>query len=157
MLGMQLTGQRPLGRTGQYVSNQSLTLAVPGGEQLSLPVVGPLCRQAQLLLAVQELAMLGLQDGQRAVITPQGPRGKLELAVQVTALKPQLLLSPEATLRYGTSDGGYLNLQTFTRTPCLLRRVQVRVCEQVQPVALLTGMEAAECGLQPGDLGRIVL
>lgn len=154
LLGTRLTGQRPLGHTGYYVSNQRLTLTIPGG-QLPLAVVGPLCREAALALPEDVLTALKPEAGE-APVTLTGPRGQLTLTATVRPLFPAVLLPPEAARRFGVPDGQQALLQIPASPPTTLPRVAVIVREQARPVAFLPSGEWEKLGLHPGDLGRVV-
>ena len=95
-----------------------------------------------------------------AWLVPQGlarSAGQVKLSQGVIAAQRHIHLPPEAAARFGVGDKQVVNLQTFTSRPAVFEDVVVRVSGDFAPAVHLDYDEANACGLQKGDLGRILL
>ena len=164
LFGHPLTPKRPLSQPGQFLANERLTVTGPKGSFQNVAVLGPERHDAQVEVSLTDARVLGLTPPVRqsgdveaspgAILT--GPKGTLELARGVIVAQRHIHLTPEAAARFGVEDKQRVTLQVYTSRPALLQEVTVRVRPDFAPAVHLDYDEANACGLQPGDLGRIL-
>ena len=74
----------------------------------------------------------------------------------VIVAQRHLHLTPEDALRFSVEDRQVVRLQVYTQRPLIFQDVLVRVRPDFATRAHLDFDEANACGLQPGDVGRIL-
>ena len=108
--------------------------------------------------------MLGLQPPIRESGQVQGSpgavikseTGQITIDAGVIIAQRHLHLTPEDAARFAVEDRQVVRLQVFTQRPLIFQDVLVRVRPDFATRAHLDFDEANACGLQPGDLGRIL-
>lgn len=164
LFGHPLTPKRPLSQPGQFLANERLTLRTEKGEFTNVAVLGPERQEAQAEISLTDARVLGLKppvnlsgdvSGSPGAILA-GPKGSVLLTKGVIAARRHIHLSPQEAARFGVADGQTVRLQTFTARPVTFEAVTVRVSPKFQGAAHLDIDEANACGLEAGDLGRIL-
>ena len=164
LFGQALIPERPLSQPGQYLAKQRLSVIGPKGRFDAVAVLGPARKEAQVELSMTDQRVLGLKapirlsgqtEGSPGIVL-EGPKGKITLQKGVIIAQRHLHLTPEAATLFGVKDKQVVQLQTFTSRPTLFQDVVVRVSPDFSTTAHLDYDEANACGLEAGDLGRIV-
>lgn len=164
LFGHRLRQKRPLSQPGQFLSQERVTVAGPKGSFHNVAVLGPERKEGQVELSLTDCRSLGLDAPVRLsgdiANTPGidllGPGGKIHLDRGVIVAKRHIHLDPRSARRFSVRDGETVKLRTFTRRPCILEDVAVRVSPDFAPYVHLDYDEANACGWAPGDLGRIL-
>lgn len=164
LFGHDLTPKRPLSQPGQFLAQERLTVVGPKGELRNVAVLGPARKEAQVEVSMTDARALGLQPPIRESGKVAGSPGavlrsdKAELAIDsgVIIAQRHLHLTPEDAARFAVADRQVVRLQVFTNRPLIFQDVLVRVSPDFATRAHLDFDEANACGLQPGDLGRIL-
>ncbi len=165
LFGHALTPERSLSQPGQYLAKERVTVVGPKGEFRNVAVLGPERQEAQVEISLTDGKNLGIAPPIRASgdvqdspgIMLQGSRGTVELQRGVIAAQRHIHMTPEDASRMGVQDKQTVRLQVFTRRPLIFDQVQIRVSDQFATFVHLDYDEANACGLQKGDLGRILL
>lgn len=165
LFGTELTALRPLSQPGQYLSNQRVALVGPKGRLENVAVLGPVRTEAQVELSITDSRHLGMMPPLRLSghtentpgIRLEGSHGHLELKSGVIVAQRHLHLTPTDAARFRVQDGQSVQLQALTARPVCFQNVIVRVSDRFSTAAHLDFDEANACGLEKGDLGRIVL
>lgn len=164
LFGHDLTPERPLSQPGQFLARERVTVVGPKGEFRNVAVLGPARKEAQVEVSMTDARVLGLQPPIResgnvagspgAVIKSE--KGQITIESGVIIAQRHLHLTPEDAARFAVEDRQVVRLQVFTRRPLIFQDVLVRVRPDFATRAHLDFDEANACGLQPGDLGRIL-
>jgi propanediol utilization protein len=131
----------------------------------NVAVLGPARKEAQIELSLTDGRMLGItppirQSGDVAGspgIILEGSQGRIGVPCGVIAAQRHIHLTPESATLFGVQDKQIVRLQTYTSRPTIFQDVVVRVSPDFSPAVHLDFDEANACGMQPGDLGRILL
>jgi propanediol utilization protein len=89
-----------------------------------------------------------------AILT--GEAGTVALKQGVIAAQRHVHLTPDSAARFGVRDKQVVRLQTYSARPLVFEDVIVRVSSAFADRAHLDFDEANACGMNPGDLGRIL-
>ncbi len=164
LFGHGLTPQRPLSQPGQFLARERVTVRGPKGRFSNVAVLGPARQEGQVEISLTDGRALGITppirqsgdvaDSPGAVL--EGPAGTVTLPCGVIAAQRHLHLTPADAARFGVKDRQVVRLQTFTARPVIFEDVVVRVSDRFACRAHLDFDEANACGLEPGDLGRIL-
>ena len=164
LFGHGLTPKRELSQPGQYLANERVTVVGPKGELRNVAVLGPERREAQVEISLTDGRALGITPPVRlsgdvsgspgAVL--EGPKGRVELSTGVIAARRHIHMTPEAAARMGVRDRQTVRLKTFTARPLIFDDVTVRVSPDFANYVHLDYDEANACGMETGDLGRIL-
>lgn len=165
LFGRSLTQKRPLSQPGQFLANERLTVRGPKGEFQNVAVLGPERKEAQVEISLTDGKTLGIQPPVRLSgdvksspgVTLIGPAGQVQLQQGVIAAQRHIHMTPEKAAFLGVQDKQTVKLQTFTQRPAIFCDVTVRVSPDFETFAHLDYDEANACGLQKGDLGRVIL
>ena len=164
LFGHSLTQERPLSQPGQYLARERLTIRGPRGEFQKVAVLGPERSEAQVEISLTDARALGVRPPLRHSgntqgspgLTLVGTVGEITLEQGVIAALRHIHLDPTSAERFGVKDKQLVSLQACTDRPVCFQEVLVRVREDFAPAAHLDIDEANACGLQPGDLGRML-
>lgn len=164
LFGHDLTPERPLSQPGQFLARERVTVAGPKGEFRNVAVLGPARKEAQVEVSMTDARVLGLQPPIRESGQVQGSpgavikseTGQIIIDAGVIIAQRHLHLTPEDAARFAVEDRQVVRLQVFTQRPLIFQDVLVRVRPDFATRAHLDFDEANACGLQPGDLGRIL-
>lgn len=164
LFGHELTAKRPLSQPGQYLSGERVTLVGPKGELDRVAVLGPARKEAQVEISLTDGKTLGIVPPIRLSgkvegtpgITLRGPEGEIQLSQGVMAAQRHIHLHPKQAERFGVRDKQVVRLQTLTDRPVIFEDVVVRVNPEYEAAVHLDYDEANACGLNTGDLGRIL-
>ena len=164
LFGHDLTPLRPLSQPGQFLARERVTVVGPKGELRNVAVLGPARKEAQVEVSMTDARALGLQPPIResghvagspgAVL--KSDRAELTIDQGVIIAQRHLHLTPEDAAHFGVADRQVVRLQVFTERPLVFQDVLVRVRPDFATRAHLDFDEANACGLQSGDLGRIL-
>lgn len=164
LFGHSLTQKRPLSQPGQFLANERVTVKGPKGELHNVAVLGPERKEGQVEVSLTDGKTLGITPPVRlsgqvegtpgAVLT--GPMGQVRLRQGVIAARRHIHLPPDKAKLLGVEDKQVVKMQTFTSRPLIFDDVVVRVSEDFAAYAHLDYDEANSCGMQCGDLGRIL-
>ena len=164
LFGHPLTAKRALSQPGQYLANERLTVVGPKGELTHVAVLGPARKEAQVEISLTDGKTLGIVPPVRMSGDVQGspgaelvgPKGRVRLTQGVIAARRHIHMTPEDAARMGVGDKQVVKLKTFTDRPLEFGDVVVRVSPDFATSVHLDYDEANACGMQPGDLGRIL-
>ena len=164
LFGHELTQKRPLSQPGQYLSGERVTVVGPKGELANVAVLGPARKEAQVEISLTDGKLLGITPPVRLSgqvegtpgVTLRGPAGELTLSRGVLAARRHIHLHPDQASRFGVTDKQVVRLQTLTDRPVVFEDVVVRVSPEFEAAVHLDYDEANACGLNKGDLGRIL-
>ena len=164
LFGHELTAKRPLSQPGQYLSGERVRLVGPKGELDRVAVLGPARKEAQVEISLTDGKTLGIVPPIRLSgkvegtpgITLRGPEGEIQLSQGVMAAQRHIHLHPKQAERFGVRDKQVVRLQTLTDRPVIFEDVVVRVNPEYEAAVHLDYDEANACGLNTGDLGRIL-
>ncbi len=165
LFGHPLTKKRDLSQPGQYLANERVTVRGPKGEFKNVAVLGPERKEAQVEISLTDSRMLGVDVPIRASGDVEGSSGvqlvgscgSVRIMQGVIAALRHIHMTPEDAKRMGVSDGQKVRLQVFTKRPLIFEDVLVRVSDNFETYVHLDFDEANACGLESGDLGRILL
>ena len=164
LFGHSLTPERPLSQPGQFLAKERLSIIGPKGEFHNVAVLGPERKEAQIEISLTDGKTLGLTppihlSGQTAN-TPSailsGPQGQVRVEQGVMAARRHIHLSPDEGQRFGVKDKQVVRLRAMTQRPVIFEDVVVRIHPDFRAAVHLDYDEANACGLQNGDLGRIL-
>ncbi len=164
LFGHDLTPDRPLSQPGQYLAKERVTLQGPKGKFYHVAVLGPARSEAQVEISLSDGRVLGItppirqsgnvENSPGAVLI--GEAGSVSLQQGVIAAQRHLHLTPDSAARFGVKDKQHVRLQTFTSRPLIFDDVVVRISSAFADRAHLDFDEANACGMETGDLGRIL-
>ena len=80
----------------------------------------------------------------------------MELKQGIIGAKRHIHMTPEDASRMGVRDNQTVKLQVYTARPLIFEDVLVRVSPDYATFVHLDYDEANACGMEPGDLGRII-
>ena len=164
LFGHSLTPKRPLSQPGQYLSNERVTVIGPKGKFENVAVLGPERKEAQVEISLTDGRTLGVTPPVRLSgdvsnspgCTLVGSQGTVELDRGVIAAQRHIHMTPEAGAHFGVRDKQVVRLQTYTDRPAVFADVVVRISPDFATSVHWDYDEANACGMQPGDLGRIL-
>lgn len=164
LFGHGLTERRPLSQPGQFLSNERVTVVGPKGEFQNVAVLGPERKEAQVEISLTDGRQLGIDPPVHLSgdtkgspgVTLIGPAGTVTIPQGVIAAKRHIHMTPEDAKAMGVTDGQTVNLKVYSGRPVTFSDVAVRVDPSFATYAHIDYDEANACGLQKGDLGRIV-
>ena len=164
LFGHGLTPKRPLSQPGQYLANERVTVVGSKGRFENVAVLGPERKEAQVEISLTDGRTLGITPPVRlsgdVAGSPgsrlEGPRGKVQLAQGVIVAKRHIHMTPEDAAKMGVKDKQNVRLQVFTDRPLVFDDVTVRVHKDFATYVHLDYDEANACGMEKGDLGRIL-
>ena len=164
LFGHALTPKRELSQPGQFLAHERLTVRGPKGEFTNVAVLGPEREEAQVEISLTDGKTLGITPPVRLSGDTAGTpgatlitqRGQIVLERGVIAAKRHIHMTPQKAQQLGLRDRQTVRLQTFTGRPVIFSDVVVRVGPKFADYVHLDYDEANACGLQPGDLGRIL-
>ena len=164
LFGHPLTPKRELSQPGQFLANERVTVVGPKGEFQNVAVLGPERKEAQVEISLTDGRVLGIQPPVRLSgdvkgspgATLVGPKGTVKLQQGVLAAQRHIHVTPEDGKRLGLQDKQIVKLQVFTQRPVVFEDVTVRIHKDFATYVHLDYDEANACGMEPGDLGRII-
>ena len=164
LFGHPLTPKRELSQPGQFLANERVTVVGPKGEFQNVAVLGPERKEAQVEISLTDGRVLGIQPPVRLSgdvkgspgATLVGPKGTVKLQQGVLAAQRHIHVTPEDGKRLGLQDKQIVKLQVFTQRPVVFDDVMVRIHKDFATYVHLDYDEANACGMEPGDLGRII-
>ena len=164
LFGHDLTEERPLSQPGQFLARERVSILGPKGKFHNVAVLGPAREQGQVEISLTDSKTLGIhppirQSGDGAGtpgILLSTPLATVALRQGVIVAQRHLHLTPQTAARFGVRDGQTVKLQTFTTRPTVFDHVVVRVSPKFADRAHLDYDEANACGMEKGDLGRIL-
>ena len=164
LFGHPLTPKRELSQPGQFLANERVTVVGPKGEFQNVAVLGPERKEAQVEISLTDGRVLGIQPPVRLSgdvkgspgATLVGPKGTVKLQQGVLAAQRHIHVTPEGGKRLGLQDKQIVKLQVFTQRPVVFDDVMVRIHKDFATYVHLDYDEANACGMEPGDLGRII-
>ena len=165
LFGHDLTPERELSQPGQFLARERVTVIGPKGKFENVAVLGPARSEGQVEVSLTDGRVLGItppvrlsgQVKETPGITLRGERGEVTLPRGVIAAQRHIHMTPEDAARFGVQDKQVVQLETYTRRPLIFGDTVVRVSPDFQTRVHLDFDEANACGLQAGDLGRILL
>ena len=164
LFGHPLTPKRELSQPGQFLANERVTVVGPKGEFQNVAVLGPERKEAQVEISLTDGRVLGIQPPVRLSgdvkgtpgATLVGPKGTVKIPQGVLAAQRHIHVTPEDGKRLGLQDKQIVKLQVFTQRPVVFDDVMVRIHKDFATYVHLDYDEANACGMEPGDLGRII-
>ena len=164
LFGHGLTPDRPLSQPGQWVAKERVTVIGPKGEFRNVAVLGPERKEGQVEISLTDGRHLGItppirpsgrvENSPGAVL--RGPEGEVRLPCGVIAAQRHIHITPDDAARFGVRDKQVVRLQTYTDRPAVFADVVVRISPDFATYVHLDYDEANACGMQSGDLGRIL-
>ena len=165
LFGHPLTPKRPLSQPGQFLAQERVTVAGPKGQFENVAVLGPERGPAQVEISLTDGKTLGITPPVRMSgntagspgVVLRSDRGQVTLQEGVICAQRHIHMKPETAQHMGVKDKQTVKLQAFTERPLIFEDVIVRVSKDYDDFVHLDYDEANACGLQTGDLGRILL
>ena len=165
LLGHGLTPKRPLSPPGQFLAEERGTVVGPMGRFEQVAALGPARKQAQVEISLTDSKVLGIAAPVRLSgdventpgATIIGPLGEVAIANGVICARRHIHITPEKAKLLGIKDRQIVRLKTYTERPVIFEDVAVRVSADFATYVHLDYDEANACGVQKGDLGRILL
>lgn len=162
--GAELTRLRDLFQPGQFVGEQTVTLAGPRGVIEKVRILGPLRGKTQVEISVSDCFKLGIQAPIRdsgdlqgsARITLVGPVGSVTLGEGCIIAARHIHMHPDDAELFGVRDGDRVNVKTAGPRGIVFTEVLVRVDRKYYPEMHLDVDEANAASLANGDLLEIV-
>ena len=153
-----------MSQPGQFLANERVTVVGPKGEFQNVAVLGPERKEAQVEISLTDGRVLGIQPPVRLSgdvkgspgATLVGPKGTVKIPQGVLAAQRHIHVTPEDGERMGLQDKQIVKLQVFTQRPVVFEDVTVRIHKDFATYVHLDYDEANACGMEPGDLGRII-
>jgi propanediol utilization protein len=146
------------------LAQERVTIQGPKGKLYNVAVLGPARQEAQVEISLTDGKALGIRPPIRqsgdvantpgAILT--GEAGTVALKQGVIAAQRHVHLTPDSAARFGVRDKQVVRLQTYSARPLVFEDVIVRVSSAFADRAHLDFDEANACGMNPGDLGRIL-
>lgn len=164
LFGHPLTKKRALSQPGQFLANERVTIVGTKGNFENVAVLGPERKEAQVEISLTDCKTLGITAPVRisgdTFGTPGvillGKLGEVQLVNGVIIAKRHIHMTPEDARKMGVKDGENVRFQTFTRRPVIFEDMTVRVSDKFATFVHIDYDEANACGLETGDLGRIL-
>lgn len=164
LFGHPLTKKRALSQPGQFLANERVTIVGTKGNFENVAVLGPERKEAQVEISLTDCKTLGITAPVRisgdTFGTPGvillGKLGEVQLVNGVIIAKRHIHMTPEDARKMGVKDGENVRFQTFTRRPVIFEDMAVRVSDKFATFVHIDYDEANACGLETGDLGRIL-
>ncbi len=162
--GYQLNKLRDLLQPGQFACNETVTMECEKGKT-SLRVVGPVRKETQIELSYTDCAKLGVKPMLRMSGDTAGTPGctlsngdkKVAIDHGVIVAARHLHMSPAEATAYGLKDGDVVALVVEGERAATLDNLVVRSGEAHSLEAHIDKDEANACGVEDGQLCRIVL
>ena len=134
--GYELTHMKDLSQPGQYAAKETLTIVGPSMRPIEgVRVLGPVRRSSQVEISKTDSYVLKLKPPVResgktegsAPIRIIGPKGVVELSEGCIIANRHIHMSPEDGVRFGVSDGEYVDVLCEGERKTLWYGVQIRV------------------------------
>lgn len=163
-VGYELTPTKELVQPGQYAAAEKVVLVTDKGT-LSLRVVGPIRKETQVELSMTDAVKVGMKlpirmsgdlagspgctlaNGEKRITIPKG----------VIIAARHLHLAPEEAEAFHVKDGDIVSLLVEGQRETVLNNVIVRSGKAHLMEAHIDRDEANACGLQDGQLCRVIL
>jgi len=163
-----LTVLRPLKQTGEFASEQQVTLVAPSGKCLGpVRILGPLRKASQVELSLTDCFALGLKrvppvrpsgdHRDTPGITLVGPVGAVTLDSGVIRANRHIHLHTDQAVAMGLKDKDIVAVRLSGERPGILLDVQVRVAESFRAELHLDTDDANAFGVKTGDTAEVIL
>lgn len=164
LFGHPLTEKRALSQPGQFLANERVTIVGTKGKFENVAVLGPERKEAQVEISLTDCKTLGITAPIRISgdtfgtpgVTILGELGEVQLVNGVIVAKRHIHMTPEDARKMGVKDGEDVRFRTFTQRPVIFENMTVRVSDKFATFVHIDYDEANACGLETGDLGRIL-
>lgn len=162
--GMTLTKKKDLSQTGEFLSEQRVTIVTAKGCLTHVAVLGPERPAVQVELSRTDCRALGINAPVRlsgdlsgaADVYLVGPKGMLEAKGSAIVAKAHIHLPPQEAARRGLANGQKVCVQVQGSRPVTFDDVEIRVKDSFTPAMHIDLDEANACGLGP-DSHAIIL
>ena len=132
-----LTYVRDLSQPGQFLSKEKVGIIGPKGSFESVSILGPLRKELQVEISLNDARVLGIQPPIRlsgdlkgsADLTITGPAGQIRARECAIVAKEHLHMPTELASAYGVRDGEHVRIRVETDRPVTLDDVIVRVSD----------------------------
>ena len=133
--GAKLEPKRPLSQTGQFLSNQRVTLIGPKRSMERVAVLGPVRSATQVELSKSDCVALGVdapirESGDIAgsgSITIQGPCGSLEVKEGVIIAHNHIHVTEEDSIKMNLKDKDRVAVEVYSDRPVIFNDGIIRV------------------------------
>ncbi|MDI6641925.1 MAG: phosphate propanoyltransferase [Elusimicrobiota bacterium] len=163
--GYKLTKLRDLTQTGEYASNETVTLVGPKLKALQgVRILGPERKNTQIELSLTDAIYLGVNPPVRASgdisgsagITVVGPKGSINLTEGVIIAKRHIHMSPEDAKNFNLKDGDTVDVEYIGERGVIFRNVQIRVKDNFVLEFHIDTDEGNCAGIKQQDKVRII-
>lgn len=163
--GRSLTFKRPLSQTGQFLSEEQVSLVTPRGILHHVAILGPARSRTQVELSRTDTYTLGLQAPLRQSGDVRGcpgiyllsDRGLVWAGQSVMVAQNHIHMTPADAACYGVTDGQIVRAAMLTRRPVTFDQVLVRIAEGFSLAMHIDFDEANACAFAQGDMARLIL
>jgi putative phosphotransacetylase len=157
--GYTLCKQRDLSQSGQYAAVETVNIAGPKGCIEKVRVLGPVRKQSQVEVSIDDINKLGTATSVRESgdlsgspgITVIGPKGSVHLKEGLIVSKRHIHMTPSDARKFGVEDGQNVQVKTSGERGLIFDQVVVRVNDKFVLEFHIDMDEANASGLKHGD------
>jgi acetate kinase len=162
--GYELNKWKDLKQTGQYATEETVTLEGPKGKIHHVRVLGPERGQTQVEISKTDSFILGvmppIRDSGDLAGTPgidvEGPRGKLKLTEGLILPMRHIHMDEDDAANIGVSDRDTVSVRTKGERSVILENVLCRVSKDFVLEFHVDTDEGNAAGLKNGDLVEVI-
>lgn len=155
---------RDLRQPGQYACRETVLLATGKGSIENVRLLGPVRGRTQVEISTSDARRLGITlplmksgtPGRTPEVVVIGPRGSIVLTEGIGIAWRHLHLSPAEAESFGLKDGDEVDVEAGGERGIVFRKVWVRVGERMVSEFHVDVDEANACGLETGDMVRVL-
>jgi putative phosphotransacetylase len=163
--GYELTRFKDLRQPGQYACKETLTVATGGGVLEKVRILGPTRNKSQFELSSSDARKLKIdapliKSGSGApspLVVLVGPVGFVALDRDCGIAYRHVHLSPQEAAILGLKDGDEVDVEAGGERGVIFKKVWVRVGPDMVSEFHVDVDEANACGLQTGDMVRLIV
>lgn len=163
--GYELTVRIPLSQTGEFASEEKVTIQGPKGEIQGVRVLGPVRTMTQVEVSKTDAYHLGIQPPVResgdlegsSPIVIVGQKGTIHLSSGTIIANRHIHLNQIDAEHYGLKNGSKVKVQVFGEKGGILDNVYVKIKDSFVCELHLDLDDANAHFLKTGDEGEIIL
>ncbi len=165
--GYKLKPIKPLSQTGQFASEETVTIRSAGHEIKDVRILGPERKNTQVEITLTEAYKLKANPPIRECTEPEsahgcslieiaGPRGSIRRCAVIVAHR-HFHTDPETAKQLGLKSGQMVSVKTFGERSLTFHEVLVRIDPSFQSRIHLDTDEANAAGVKQGDIGELII